>query len=171
MSKISSGTFFFRVVEGEEELVEVSKEAALRIFKKDSSSSPAGGDRYVVQIRNKIRYRLVLKYVSAGLSFSQTATTLQFVRDETGNAKVDGLSRVLVTDYVGTLFAANLQVISDVIDARKQWAFALAGDSSTCHGVSLFDMQIRFIVGVNLIKIHLLLVPFYERHTAGNTKH
>eukprot|EP00173_Palmaria_palmata_P003669 Plantae.Rhodophyta-Palmaria_palmata.ctg3914.p1 GENE.Plantae.Rhodophyta-Palmaria_palmata.ctg3914~~Plantae.Rhodophyta-Palmaria_palmata.ctg3914.p1 ORF type:complete len:140 (-),score=8.17 Plantae.Rhodophyta-Palmaria_palmata.ctg3914:222-641(-) len=67
------------------------------------------------------------------------------------------------------MFAANLKITSDVLDQRKQWAFSIAGDGSSCHGVSSFDVRIRLMTGANLVNLHLLLVPFYERHTAVNT--
>lgn len=85
-----------------------------------------------------------------------------------GNVKLCGLSPGLVANFVRIMWGANLQIISDLLCARKQWAFSFAGDGSTKNGVSLFVIRIGVIIGVNLKNIHLLLVPFYQRHTAAN---
>ena len=66
------------------------------------------------------------------------------------------------------MFAANLQITSDIFGSRKQWAFSVAGDGPTCNGVSLLDIRIRLMIGVNLFNLHLLFVPFFEMHTAAN---
>lgn len=50
------GDLFFRRVEGEEGLEEVSKENALHIFHKDPPPDPEGGERYVVRIRKSLRH-------------------------------------------------------------------------------------------------------------------
>ncbi|CAM6030917.1 unnamed protein product [Sphagnum balticum] len=63
---------------------------------------------------------------------------------------------------------ANLQVLSDVLNHHDVWAFSLADNESTHQGVSLFDVHIRVYVGGRLFNIHLVVVPFYDRHSAVN---
>ncbi len=63
---------------------------------------------------------------------------------------------------------ANLQVLSDVLNHHDVWAFLLAGDGSTHQGVSLFDVRIHICVGGRLFNIHLVIVPFYDRHSTVN---
>jgi hypothetical protein len=41
---------------------------------------------------------------------------------------------------------SNLQVLSDVLNDDEVWAFSLAGDSSTHHDTSFFDVRIRTCV-------------------------
>jgi len=167
------GGLFFRSEEEEDEdgevsSVEISKEVALRVFKKEEESGPRGGAKYVVRIRNQKRFELVIKSVADGLSFEQVAKSIQNARDATSCAELGGLSGHIVASYTRVLVGLNLQIIGDLLNQRKQWAFAFAGDGSTCHGVSFFDIRLRIMVGPNLKNIHLLLVPFYERHTAQN---
>lgn len=163
------GDLFFRVVEGEDGMVEVSKERALGVFKKDPVPCPGGGERYSAEVKGKVRFNLALKDVSAGMSFRLAATANENAREETSNPKLGGLSPDLVSDYVRMMFASNLQVISDILEARKTWAFSVAGDGSNVNGVPLFDIRVRLMVGAKLMNLHLLLVPFYDRHTAVNT--
>ena len=164
------GDLFFRIVDGEDgELSELSKEYALRLFKKDPNPIPGGGERYAVQMKNKVRFRLALRDVAAGMSFRQAAQASENVKEETGNNNLGGLSHGIVGDFVRIMLAVNLQVISDILDSRKNWAFSFAGDGSTCQGVSLFVIRVRLMVGPQLKNLHLILLPFYERHTAVNT--
>jgi hypothetical protein len=61
-----------------------------------------------------------------------------------------------------------LQVLSDVLNDDEVWAFSLAGDGSTHHDTSFFDVRIRTCVRGVLFNVHLVCVPFFERHTAAN---
>eukprot|EP00173_Palmaria_palmata_P002100 Plantae.Rhodophyta-Palmaria_palmata.ctg22917.p1 GENE.Plantae.Rhodophyta-Palmaria_palmata.ctg22917~~Plantae.Rhodophyta-Palmaria_palmata.ctg22917.p1 ORF type:complete len:142 (-),score=10.35 Plantae.Rhodophyta-Palmaria_palmata.ctg22917:434-859(-) len=79
-----------------------------------------------------------------------------------------GLLGHLIASYTRVLVGYNFQIIADLLNHRKQWIFAFAGDGSTCHGVSFFDIRLRIMFGPNLKNIPLFLVPFYERHTALN---
>ncbi len=48
------------------------------------------------------------------------------------------------------------------------WAFSLATDASTHLGVLLIDQRIRMCVKGVFYNLHLVLVPFFEWHTAQN---
>lgn len=127
------------------------------------------GDKYVVRARNKTRFELVLKDVGDGLSFRQVAKTIQNAREARKCAAIGGITGQLVASYVRILVGVNLQIIGDVLNQRRKWAYAFAGAGSTCHGVYFSDIRLRLMVGRNLTKAHLLLVPFYERHTTENS--
>ena len=160
------GGLYFRSEEeadedGEVSCVEIAKEVALRLFKKEEEPGQGGGAKYVVKVRNQMRFELVFKNVSDGLSFEQVAKTMTNARNATSCFGLGGLSGYFVASYTRVLVGLNLQIISDLLNQRKQWDFAFAGDGSTCHGVSFFDVRLRIMVGPNLNNIHLLLVPFY----------
>jgi hypothetical protein len=89
-------------------------------------------------------------------------------KDVFGNGKLAGLNNHEVGKMVRVNVGANLQVLSDVLNHHNVWAFLLAGDGSTHQGVSFFDMRIRVCVGGRLFNIHLVVVPFYDRHSAIN---
>ena len=117
------GDLFLRIVEGEDrefndKLSELSKDYALRLFEKDPNPIPGGGERYAVQMKNKVRFRLTLRDVAAGMSFRQAAPASENVQEETGNNKLGGLSHGIVGDYVRIMLAVNLQVITDILDSR-----------------------------------------------------
>jgi hypothetical protein len=48
------------------------------------------------------------------------------------------------------------------------WAFSLAGDASRHQGTPLLDQRIRVCFNGVLMNLHLVLVPFFQRHTAVN---
>jgi hypothetical protein len=64
--------------------------------------------------------------------------------------------------------AANLQVLSDILNDDEVWSFSLAGDMTIHQGVSFFDVRIRVFIRGGLQNLHLVCVPFYDRHTAKN---
>jgi hypothetical protein len=48
------------------------------------------------------------------------------------------------------------------------WAFSLAGDASTHQGTPLLDQRFRVCFNGVRMNVHLVLVPFFQRHTAVN---
>ncbi len=89
-------------------------------------------------------------------------------RSTTKNAKLNGLNDHMVGQFVRVLFAISLQIISDVLTNPTVWAFLLAANASTHLGVPLLDQRICVCVKGVLHNLHLVLVPFVERHTAQN---
>ncbi len=85
-----------------------------------------------------------------------------------GNGKPVGLNDHEVGKMVCVNVSANLQVLSNVLNHHDVWAFSLADNRSTHQGVSFFDVRIRVCVGGRLFNIHLVIVPFYDRHSAVN---
>ncbi|CAK9198525.1 unnamed protein product [Sphagnum troendelagicum] len=102
------------------------------------------------------------------LSFRQTSTVIGQRKDVFGNGKLVGLNNHEVGKMVRVNVGANLQVLSDVLNYHDVWAFSLADDGSTRQGVSFFDVRIRIYVGGRLFNIHLVVVPFYDRHSVVN---
>jgi hypothetical protein len=54
------------------------------------------------------------------------------------------------------------------MNQKHVWAFSLAADASAHMGVSLLDQHIRICVEGVLYNLHMVLVPFFERHLAIN---
>jgi hypothetical protein len=74
----------------------------------------------------------------------------------------------MVGQFARVLVAVSLQLISNVIANRSLWAYSLAADASTHLGVPMLDQRIRICFNGVLLNLHLVLVPFFERHTATN---
>eukprot|EP00173_Palmaria_palmata_P003014 Plantae.Rhodophyta-Palmaria_palmata.ctg31389.p1 GENE.Plantae.Rhodophyta-Palmaria_palmata.ctg31389~~Plantae.Rhodophyta-Palmaria_palmata.ctg31389.p1 ORF type:complete len:124 (+),score=18.32 Plantae.Rhodophyta-Palmaria_palmata.ctg31389:199-570(+) len=85
-------------------------------------------------------------------------------------SKLNGMSGALVSNYVRFMVAANLQTTKMLLSSYEQWAFSLAEDGSTSQGISFFYLRIRLFIENHFRNIHLLVVPFFERHTAVNNK-
>jgi hypothetical protein len=58
--------------------------------------------------------------------------------------------------------------MSTIMNQKLVWAFSLAADVSSHMGVSLLDQRIRICVEGVLYNLHMVLVPFFERHLAIN---
>jgi hypothetical protein len=84
-------------------------------------------------------------------------------------AQLIGLNDHVVGQFVRVLVSANLQAISDLLNHRMTWAFSLAFDGSTHHGISFFDIRARILIKGDILNLHLIDVPHFERHTAVNT--
>jgi len=54
------------------------------------------------------------------------------------------------------------------MNQKHVWAFSLAANASSHMGVSLHDQRIRICVEGVLYNLHMVLVPFFERHLAVN---
>jgi hypothetical protein len=58
--------------------------------------------------------------------------------------------------------------MSTIMNQKHVWAFSLAVAASSHIGVSLLDQRIRICVEGVLYNLHMVLVPFFERHLAIN---
>ncbi len=58
--------------------------------------------------------------------------------------------------------------MSTIMNQKHVWAFSLAVDANSHMGVSLFDQRIWICVEGVLYNLHMVLVPFFERHLAVN---
>ncbi len=61
-----------------------------------------------------------------------------------------------------------LQNIFDIIDDESVWAILLAGDNNTQCGQSFFNLCLCTCYYCDLMNLHLVVVPMFERHTAKN---
>jgi len=79
-----------------------------------------------------------------------------------------GLNDHIVNQYVRVGVAINLQRISDILSFPRVWSFTFTIDSSTHWSVSYFDIRIHICPNGSLENLHLIAVPFYDRHIAEN---
>ncbi|CAM6003781.1 unnamed protein product [Sphagnum balticum] len=152
---------FFRP---DDDLDMLSLEKSMALFKKVPDTTTS----YCITIRNLKRFELALDHTSIGLSFRQTSAVIDQHKEAFGNAKLVGLNDHIVSQYVCVGVAINLQHISDILSSPRIWSFALAADSSTHRSVSYLDIRICVCPNGSLENLHLIAVPFYDRHTAEN---
>jgi hypothetical protein len=142
----------------------LSLEKSMALFKKVPDTTTS----YCITIRNVKRFEFALDHTSIGLSFRQTYAVIDQHKEAFGNAKLVGLNDHIVSQYVRVGVAINLQRISDILSSPRIWSFALAADSSTHRSVSYLDIRIRVCPNGSLENLHLIVVPFYDRHTTEN---
>jgi hypothetical protein len=177
------GNLFFKpeLNEDDEETEPISKANALKLFRpifdrhEDDTEDGAANDeadrvvrRYAVTIHNPLRFRLAIDHVKVGLSFRQAAAVITEHRNRTKNVKLIGISDHMVGQYVRVLLAVALQLVSNALCNTSVWAFSLAGDASTHQATPLLDQRIRVCFNSALMNLHLVLAPFFQRHTAVN---
>jgi hypothetical protein len=66
------------------------------------------------------------------------------------------------------LVVVVLQQIALIFDDESVWAMSLAGDGSTHHGQSFFDLHLRVCYHDDLVNLHLVALAMFERHSAMN---
>ncbi|CAK9873717.1 unnamed protein product [Sphagnum jensenii] len=123
---------------------------------------------YIVTIKDCLRFDLAMDYVDIGLSFRQTAAAIQKAKDRTKMAKLIGLNDCIVGQYMRVLVVVVLQQIALILDDESVWAMSLAGDRSTHHGQSFFDLRLRVCYRDNLVNLHFVALPMFERHSDMN---
>jgi hypothetical protein len=154
----------------------ISKANAMKLFcpifndEADENDTDEHGviHKYVVKIKNPLRFWLAIDHIKVGLSFRQAAAVITQHRNRTKNVKLMGISDHMVGQFVRVLLAVALQLLSNVLCNESMWAFSLAGDASTHQGTPWLDQRIRVCFNGVLRNLHLVLVPFFERHTAIN---
>ncbi|CAM6015647.1 unnamed protein product [Sphagnum balticum] len=123
---------------------------------------------YYITVKNVKRFELTLDHTSIGLSFRQMSAVIDKHKEAFGSAKLVGLNDHIVSQYVRVGVAINLQRISDILSSPHVWSFTLVADSSMHRFVSYLDIRIRVCPNGSLGNLHLITVPFYDRHIAEN---
>jgi len=159
------GDLFFHPKEDEKDDASkpITKVNAMKLFKLQEDGS------YLVTIKNSLRFNLAIRHVFIRLSFQQTSKVIEQHHSVTKNAKLNGLNDHMVGQFVRVLLAVSVQIISDVLIDPAVWAFSLAANASTHLGVPLLDQWIRVRVKGVFYNLHLVLIPFFEQHTAQRT--
>jgi hypothetical protein len=124
--------------------------------------------RYAVTITKPLRLWLSIEHVKVGLSFRQAAALLMQHRNRTKNVKLMGIIDHMVGQYVRVLLAVALQLVSNVLCNTSVWAFFSGGRCVNASRDALLDQRIRVCFNGVLMNLHLVLVPFFQRHTAVN---
>jgi hypothetical protein len=83
-------------------------------------------------------------------------------------SELSGINDLIFGQYVRVLVANNLQMIADMLGDDIVGAFSLAGDVSTHHGQSFFDLRMRICLKGRLLNLHLMAIPMFDRHSALN---
>ncbi|RQM20667.1 hypothetical protein B5M09_011946 [Aphanomyces astaci] len=123
---------------------------------------------YVATIKTPMKFELSIGYVSAGMSFRQTAKAVGMTHRTCNIAKLAGLNDTIVGQWVRILVGGYLQQIANLLADDDIWAFALAFDGGTHRGTTFFDVRIRFGFRGVLYNMHMIALPQFERHTAAN---
>lgn len=144
----------------------ISHSRTLSIFKPVESESVQAG--YEVVIKNPLQFHLAVDFLAHGLSFRQTAAVLDSTKRLANLGKIGSVSDAKVSNFARVLVAVNLQRIRTILESAEVWGFSIAFDSSNHRGGSYFAQRIRFYRSGDVINLHLLSVPMFERHTAAN---
>jgi hypothetical protein len=140
----------------------LSKANALKLFQRQDDGT------FTVAIKNALRFNVAVQSIASGCSFRQVAKVMDVYQKALRNPKLRGLNDHMVCQYARVILAVSLQSIANVLSDPAVWAFSLAADSSTHLGIPLLDQRVRVCLKGTLYNLHLVLVPFFDRHTSLN---
>jgi hypothetical protein len=152
---------FFRP---DDDLDMLSLEKSMVLFKKVPDTTTS----YCITVKNVKQFELALDHTSISLSFCQTSVVIDQHKEAFGNAKLVGLNNHIVNQYVCVGVAINLQRISNILSFPDVWSFTLVANSSTHQYVSYLDIRIHICPNGSLENLHLIAMPFYDRHIVEN---
>jgi hypothetical protein len=69
--------------------------------------------------------------------------------------------------YIRAIAAINLQKMSSLLQSKECWAFSIAIDATTKHGISFIGVRLPLHAEGEIQNFHLLAIPLYERHTGS----
>ena len=160
----------------EDDLVasDAAKAVAKKIAKKSSEKAHAmklfvkasDNEKYIITIKNVIRYELALDHVGSGMSFRQAAMAIEQAKRRTQTPKLADINSLMVGQFIRALVVSNLKRIADFMGDASVWAFSFACNSSTHRGQSFFHMRFRFCYRDVLVNLHLVAIPMFDRHTS-----
>ena len=148
--------------EEDDDSTPITKANAMKLFKIQEDGS------YLITIKNPLRFWLAIDHTSVSILFRQIAAVITQHRNRCKNHKLAGLRDHMVGQFVRVLVVVALEMIANVIVDPSVWAFALVADASTHFGVPMLDQRARMCFKGKLITLHLVLIPFFERHTVVN---
>jgi hypothetical protein len=136
------------------------------IFEQAEEDREASGiGAFRVTIGRTLAFELITSYVAAGLSFRQACNVFRETHQRTGLNKLSGVRESDVEKYIRAIVAVNLQKMSSLLQSKECWAFSIAFDGATKHGISFIDARLRMHIEGEIQNFHLLAVPLHERHT------
>ncbi len=144
----------------------ITKRNTLKLFVKADDADPDAP--YKIEIKNVLCFDLATAHTSIGLSFRQTARIIAQHRAICKNPLLSGISDYTVGQFVCIQVGINLQLMASILARKHVWAFSIACDGSTHRGTSFFDVRLRVGIAGKLYNLHLVILPFFERHSANN---
>jgi hypothetical protein len=82
--------------------------------------------------------------------------------------KLISLNDCIIGQYTRVLVAIALQQIGLILDDESVWAMSLAGDRNTHRDQSFFDLRLHVYYHNDLVNLHLVALPMFERYSAMN---
>ncbi|CAK9860169.1 unnamed protein product [Sphagnum jensenii] len=77
---------------------------------------------YTVTIKNIMRFNLAMDHIGSGMSFQQTAGSIQHAKEHTKMTMLASIIDLMVGQYIRVLVGSTLQQIADCFDNESIWA-------------------------------------------------
>ena len=123
---------------------------------------------YEVTIKNPMQFTFVAEYLSLGLSFHQISGVCESTKRIVQVHKIGSISDGQVSNFARVLVAINLETIQRLLNLHSVLAFSLAFGGSTHRGTSYLWIRVRVHNDGEILNLHLLAVPMFEKNTAIN---
>jgi hypothetical protein len=82
-------------------------------------------------------------------------------------SKLSGVRESDLAKYIRAIVAINLQKMSSLLQLKESWAFIIAFEFTTKHGISFIGVRLRLHAEGEIQNLHLPDIPLYERHTGS----
>ena len=122
---------------------------------------------YEISWPNRLQFKMIVKYISVGISFQQCTKLLVISKEISGLGTIGNIHIGKVIQVVQYTCAFNMEVIYNILN--HVWAFSIAIDNGTKASVPYLDVRLRFVLKGKLYNIHLIALPMYKSHTGENS--
>jgi hypothetical protein len=143
----------FELMFDDDETVEDAKEKSMKMYQED-------GDDYVVTIKNRVAFNLVVSLASRGLSFRAIYTCFTSFR-QYGNAyHLKGWNRMRIQHSIRIACTMTLHAIKLLM--ASAWGFAMALDVGSGGETQYLDIRIRVPFRSSYDNFRLLASPLFS---------
>lgn len=138
--------------------IQRAKKTALEIFRLDPAK-----ECYIVSQGSILQMKLVVSFLSNGLSLRQTHASIGAVKKILECGNIGTVNETTVSCICRAVCAINLQYLKELF--KKVWAFSIGFDAANHMRSSYLDVRMRCYYNGELHNLHLMAIPMRERHT------
>lgn len=142
------------------------KHEGVLLWRRERVGSALGGREfalYLIFVKNRLQFLLVIDLLSAGLSFCQVSRVLHRTKEHSWLASIGIRCNVTISKYARYACAVNLQKVYKPLENSQ--TFSVNFYMSTHMNTSYLDIRIHsHIMKYGIINLHVLAVPLYEPH-------
>lgn len=123
-------------------------------------------ERYLLTYQNILQFKLLVTYISLGLSFRQCVGVLQSTKEHTNMGQIGNCNMLKVITTARYICAINYQHLYKILN--NVVAFSIAFDGGNKCETHYLAVRVRFTIGNKLHNFHVVAIPMRDVHTGEN---